>query len=173
MGAGVFNELKQKFQNLPMTKWQKQRNRQIAVFTNMLNLAGLFAKEPALAPVSKFLLRAFARLTIFIRKGKPQSTLEGIGKEWQRMFPSRAFVPIRETTSDTVYAEIYGECPVTGSGYVHACYRLMEYDRQLLKHIGGEFVVLKSKADPSTSVCKVAMRMKNADMSDLIPAHEN
>ena len=155
-----------------MTKRRKQRNRQIAIFTNILNLAGLFAKRSALAPVSKLLLRAFARLTIFIRKGKPQPTLEGIGKEWQRMFPSRAFVPIRENTNDTVFAEILGECPVTGSGDVHACFRLMEYDRQLLKHIGGEFVVLQSKADPSISVCRVAMRMKNADMSDLIPAHE-
>lgn len=155
-----------------MTKRQKQRNRQIIIFTNMLNLAGLFAKQSTLAPVSKLLLRTFARLTIFIRKANPQSSLEGIGKEWQRMFPSRAFVPIRENTNDTVFAEILGECPVTGTGDVHACYRLMEYDRQLLKHIGGEFVVLKSKTDPSISVCKVAIRMKNADMSDLIPAHE-
>ena len=58
-------------------------------------------------------------------------------------------------------------------GNVHACYRLMEYDRQLLNHIGGEFVVLESKADPSIAVCRVAMRMKGANMDDLKPAHKN
>jgi len=87
------------------------------------------------------------------------------------MFPSRAFVPIIQNTEETVYAEILGACPVAGTGDVHACYRMMEYDRQLLAHIGGEFVVLESKADPSISVCRIAMRRKGANTADLIPAH--
>jgi hypothetical protein len=155
-----------------MNSRQRQRKRQIALFTNLLNFVGFFARQPALTPITNFLLRTFARFTIKLRDGRHQSTLGEIGKEWQRMFPSRAFVPIRESAKDTVYAEILGKCPVTGTGDVHACYRLMEYDRQLLNHIGGEFVVLASKADPSVPVCRVAMRMKGANMSDLKPAHE-
>jgi len=154
-----------------MNKRQKQRHKQIAFFTNMLNLASFFAKRPILNPLSNLILWTFAKLTILTKGAKHQATIEGIGKEWQRMFPSRAFVPIKETIDDTVYAEIPGTCPVTATGDVHACYRLLEYDRQLLKHIGGEFVVLESKADPSVLVCKVAMRVKGADIEDLIPAH--
>jgi hypothetical protein len=55
---------------------------------------------------------------------------------------------------------------------VSACYRLMEYDRRLLEHIGGEFVVLESQASPNIRVCRVAIRKKGADTADLIPAHE-
>jgi len=154
------------------TKRQTQRKLQMAFFTNMLKFASVFAKRSALTPISDFILWLLAKLTIRIKGAEHRESVEEIGKEWQKMFPSRAFVPIKEVSGDTVYAEILGACPVAGTGDVHACYRLMEYDRQLLKHIGGEFVVLESKADPSIHVCRVAMRVKGANVNDLTPAHE-
>ena len=68
------------------------------------------------------IMRLFADLTIAIRKGRHQKAVKEIGQEWQRMFPTKAFVPIREITKGTVYAKIYGTCPATGTGDMNACY---------------------------------------------------
>lgn len=151
---------------------QKKRERQIQLFTRFLDFAGFFAKRPSLTPISNFILRRFADLTIRIRGGQKQQTVKELGKEWQRMFPSKAFVPIKEVDGDNVYAEIHGKCPVTATGDVRACHRLMEYDRRLMEHIGGEFIVLESKADPAVSICRIAIRPKGASLDDLTPAHE-
>ena len=155
-----------------MTKRQAQRKHQMAFFNNMLEFASIFAIRPALVSISNFILWLLAKLTIRVKGAEHRESIEEIGKEWQKMFPSRALVPIKEISGDTAYAEILGACPVAGTGDVHACYRLMEYDRQLLKHIGGEFVILESKADLSIQICRVAMRVKGANVNDLIPAHK-
>lgn len=117
-------------------------------------------------------MRLFADLTVRIKGGQRKDTLEEIAKEWQRMFPGRRMVPITEVTEDTAIAEVHGPCPVADTGDVHACYRLMEYDRRLLAHIGGEFVVLRSKAESGIDICQVAIRKKGASVEDLTPAHE-
>ena len=150
---------------------QRNRQRQIRVFNALLRFSAFFATKPALKPVSDFILRRFAEITFLIRRGSRQDNLAGLGKEWQRMFPSKAFVPLKETKDETVYAEILGVCPVTATGDIHACHRLMEYDHRLLSLMGGQFVVLESKADPAFSVCRVAIRTRGAKTGDLVPAH--
>ena len=150
---------------------QRSRQRQIQIFNALLRFSAFFATKPALKPLSDFMLRRFAEITFLIRKGKRQDDLAGLGKEWQRMFPSKAFVPLKETKDETVYAEILGVCPVTATGDAHACHRLMEYDRRLLSLMGGQFVVLESKANPAFPVCRVAIRARGAKTDDLIPAH--
>jgi len=150
---------------------QLSRQRQIRVFNVLIRFSAFFAKRPALKPLSDFILRRFAEITFLTRKGKRQNNVAGLAKEWQRMFPSKAFVPIKETKDQTAYAEILGVCPVTAGGDVHACHRLMEYDRRLLQLMGGQFVVLQSKAAPAFQVCRVAIRNGDAQMDDLIPAH--
>jgi hypothetical protein len=47
----------------------------------------------------------------------------------------------------------------------------MEYDRYMVKKIGGEFIVLESQSVTGKSYCRVAMRRKNSDTSDLQPAY--
>jgi hypothetical protein len=148
-----------------------KRQQQIRIFNALIEFCAIFARSPKLQPISDFLLRRLADLTFSLRKGQRQNDLAGLAKEWQRMFPSRAFVPIKQVTPETAYAEIHGVCPVTASGDVHACHRLMEYDRQLLKKMGGQFVVLDSKADPTIPICRVAMRMKEQSLTDLTPAY--
>lgn len=87
------------------------------------------------------------------------------------MFPSRKGVPITRVENDTVYAEIHITCPHRGTGNVEGCYRMMEYDRKMLEGIGGQFVVLRSQAEPGVEVCQVAMRKADVPVDDLVPAH--
>ncbi|MBT3981672.1 MAG: hypothetical protein HOE90_09990 [Bacteriovoracaceae bacterium] len=128
-------------------------------FNLFLNLLGALSKNPRLQLVSKYTMRAFANLTMLVKRARRANDLEQLGNEWQRMFPSKKFVPITHHDENKVYAQILGKCPVTASGDLSACHRLMEYDRHILKKIGGEFEVLQSKADPNIEVCLVAMTL--------------
>lgn len=98
-------------------------------------------------------------------------TLESLGRQWQRSFPSAKQVPIVAVTDNTVFAEIHTPCPLRGSGDVNACYRMMNYDRAILEGIGGQFVVLESQATPGKSFCRVAIRKQGESLADLRPAH--
>ena len=72
---------------------------------------------------------------------------------------------------DTAYAEVHSECALRGSGDVGACFRMMEYDREIMRKVGGELVILESQASPGRTFCTVAMRRKGASMADFTPAH--
>ena len=150
----------------------KKRLLSLKNFQRGLNFSGFFARRSWLNPVTWLLMRLFADLPSKIKGGQRKETLEEIAKEWQRMFPGRRMVPIKEIKDETAFAEVHGPCPVTDTGDVHACYRLMAYDRRLLEHIGGEFVVLRSKAETGINICQVAIRKKGASTKDLIPAHK-
>ena len=115
--------------------------------------------------------RLLGGLTTSLKAARAQPDLGGVAREWQRMMPSPKMVPIIAESADTVMAEIHAVCPYRGSGNVHGCHRMMEYDRKMLETIGGELVVLRSQAEPGVSVCQVALRRKGADLSDLTPAH--
>lgn len=115
--------------------------------------------------------RGLGGLTTALKSAQPQPDLAAVAREWQRMMPSPRMVPIVEETAGTVVAEIHAQCPYRGTGNVHGCQRMMEYDRKMLETIGGELVVLRSQAEPGVSVCQVALRRKGADLSDLVPAH--
>ncbi|MDR3418725.1 MAG: hypothetical protein P4L83_21335 [Nevskia sp.] len=115
--------------------------------------------------------RTLGGLTTSLKAAQTQPDAGTVAREWQRMMPSPKKVPIVEETADTVVAEIHEVCPYRGTGNVRGCHRMMEYDRKMLEKIGGELVVLRSQAEPGVSVCKVALRRKGADLSDLTPAH--
>jgi hypothetical protein len=115
--------------------------------------------------------RGLGGLTVSLKAAQRQPDLGAVAREWQRMMPSASMVPIVEEKPDTVIAEIHAVCPYRGSGNVHGCQRMMEYDRRMLETIGGELVVLRSQAEPGVDVCRVALRRKGDDLSDLLPAH--
>jgi len=48
---------------------------------------------------------------------------------------------------------------------------MMEYDREVMRRIGGELVVLESQARPGRTFCTVAIRRQGASMADFTPAH--
>jgi len=139
----------------------------------MLRLLAFFARRPRLARVSSFLTRSLARTTIRAKAIGHANEVAELGPLWQRSFPSKKQVPIVSISADTVVAEIHTPCPLRGSGDVHACYRMMEFDREILRHTGGQFVVLESQATPGVTVCRVAMRLQGESIAGLVAAHEH
>jgi hypothetical protein len=49
---------------------------------------------------------------------------------------------------------------------------MMEFDRAVARHAGGQFVVLRSQAEPGRTHCEVALRGAGAPLSDLVAAHQ-
>lgn len=112
--------------------------------------------------------RAVARRRGLSESSSPQA----LGEQWQRIFPSRRHVPVVGVDATTAYAEIRTVCPLRGTGDVHACHRLMAYDRAAAARMGARFVVLESQATPGVSVCRVALRRQEFPADDLVAAHE-
>ena len=123
-----------------------------------LAVAAFFARRPRLNRVTGALMRAMALLAIRSKGIRPARDDADLGAQWQRAFPSAKQVPIRRIENGTVYAEIHTPCPLRGTGDVHACYRMMEFDRAVAARAGGQFVVLRSQAEPGRSHCEVALR---------------
>ncbi len=122
---------------------------------------------------TKAFARALALYTWIKNRGKPKTTVADISEEWRRMFGLNRFWKIAAIENDTAYAEIHFACSLEGSGDVQACHRLMEYDRALLNKIGGQLIVLESRADPRVKgCCKVAIRTRGDSRTDLVHAHQ-
>ncbi|MCP4403314.1 MAG: hypothetical protein GY801_39150 [bacterium] len=142
------------------------------VWLRAFSFLAILAGKKAFNGLTTLLLRFFARQSLLIRRGTRQVSLEDVALEWQRMFPSRSINHIKAIEGDTAYAEVRVQCPLRGTGNVQACYRLMEYDRAMLRKIGGRLVVLRSQAEAGVTVCEVALRMSGSNMDDLTPAHK-
>ena len=142
------------------------------LFTALLNLSAWLAQQPKLNGLTNSFMNMLAGLTMRSRKAKPKQTIEAIAHEWQRMFVAgKKTNRITAIENGTAYAEIHTQCPLRATGDVKACYKMMQYDRKMLNTIGGQFVVLQSQSNSGETYCKVAMRVKGADMSDLQEAH--
>ncbi len=137
-----------------------------------LAVAAFFARRPRFDRVTGALMRAMARLAIRGKGIRAARDDADLGAQWQRAFPSAKQVPITRIEDGTVHAEIRTPCPLRGTGDVHACYRMMEFDRAVARHAGGQFVVLRSQAEPGRTWCEVALRRAGAPVTDLVPAHE-
>ena len=138
----------------------------------LLGSLAFLARRPGLAPVSNAVTRALARLTVRVKAIGRARSVADLGPLWQRAFPSRKQVPIESTSASTVIAQIHTPCPLRGTGDLHACYRMMEFDREVLRHAGGQFVVLASQATPGVAYCRVAMRLQGESLDGLVAAHE-
>jgi hypothetical protein len=137
-----------------------------------LTVLALLARRPGLAGVSDAVTRRLAALAVRSKGIRRVQTLEALGAQWQRAFPAKKQVPIELVTADTVYAQIHTQCPLRGSGDVQACHRMMEFDREVLRRAGGQFVVLRSQAEPGVTQCRVAMRLQGQSLEGLVAATE-
>ncbi len=150
-----------------MKKWLTRTSVQAT-----LDTLAFFARRPRLEPLSKMLTRSMARMTVRAKGiGRARDASE-LGPLWQRAFPAKKQVPIESSSETTVIAQIHTPCPLRGSGDVHACHRMMEFDREVLRHAGGQFIVLVSQATPGVAYCRVAMRLAGEPVADLRAAHE-
>lgn len=128
-------------------------------------------RHPSLQPFSNWMMRCLARVAMKKADAKPAATLAELHREWSRSAPAMASYKLTKIEGDTAYAEVHSECALRGSGDVGACFRMMEYDREIMRKVGGELVILESQASPGRAFCTVAMRRKGASMSDFTPAH--
>ncbi len=129
-------------------------------------------RRPWLQFLSDRLMRSMARVAMRRAGAKPAQDLEGLFEQWQRSSPALADYRLKQIEGDTVYAEIHSQCALRGSGDVGACYRMMEYDREIMRKVGGQLVVLPSQASPGRTFCQVVLRNASASMADLTPAHK-
>jgi hypothetical protein len=130
------------------------------------------ARRPALVPLCNALTHALAALTVNAKRITPADSVAALGPAWQRSFPSKKQVPIESVSDTTVIAQIHTPCPLRGTGDVQAYHRMMAFDREVLRRVGGQFVVLQSQAEPGVTVCRVAMRLQDQSLEGLVAAHE-
>ncbi|MBA4367575.1 MAG: hypothetical protein C0403_08040 [Desulfobacterium sp.] len=118
--------------------------------------------------MTRILMRFNAKTVLLMRGGRRKDTIEEIGWEWKRMFPLESMQEIMAMDDHTVYMRTHTWCPLRGTGDVHACHQLMEFDRALLETIGGRLVVLRSQAQPNVKNCEIAIRMSGKSIDDLL-----
>ena len=100
-------------------------------------------RHPSLQPFSDWLMRRLARIAMTRASAKEAHNLQQLHEEWSRSAPALANYKLTRIEGDTAYAEIHSECALRGSGNVGACFRMMEYDREVMRKVGGELVILK------------------------------
>lgn len=146
-----------------------------AVFFLTLKILAVFARRSYFDQITLWMTRAFAKLNVRLNQAKPVTEVTALAAAWQEMMPpdGQEFFKITEVTSDTAFAEIHLHCPLRATGDVHACYKLMNYDRSLMQAVGGELVVLESQSNSGKNYCRLAIQKAGQDMKDLIPAHQN
>lgn len=122
---------------------------------------------------------AFVRLTQLVRgRRRVEPGAAALGAEWERLLASKKTAhlthvsPATASAPETAYGEITMPCPLRGTGDVHACHRLMAYDRGLVEGAGGQFLVLDSQAEPGRTSCRIAIRLAGAPTADLTQAHQ-
>lgn len=145
-----------------------------AVFNATLKLLAFFAKRNYFNKLTHWATQTSAKLNILLNKPKPAKEVGDLAEAWQKMMPpdGQEFFKISEVTADTAFTEIHLHCPLRGTGNVDACYKLMNYDRSLMKAVGGELIVLESQSNSGKNYCRLAIRKAGQDTSDLVPAHQ-
>jgi hypothetical protein len=141
------------------------------VFGAVLSVFAFVARRERLAGLSRAIGRRAAGVVIRTKGIGRARDVAQLGALWQASFPSRKQVPIESVTDRTVHARIETPCPLAGTGDVAACHRMMAFDRAVVAHAGGQFVVLESQATPGVRHCRVAMRLAGEPIDDLVPAH--
>jgi hypothetical protein len=145
-------------------------DRRIALYRRINGATGPLART-AWHWRTRWVARALALFTWLRHGGQRCRGTMAIAEEWRRLFGLPQFWTIERLEDDTAYCDIRFPCSLEGSGDVAACHRLMEYDRALLRRIGGQLVVLQSRADPAVrGACRVAIRRLEDRRDDLIPA---
>jgi len=140
-------------------------------FQAILRLFAFVARRERLAWLSVGLGHTMATVVRRSRGMGQARHVADLGSIWQRAFPSTKQVPLESITDRTVIAQIHTPCPLRGTGDLDACHRMMAFDRSVVERSGGQFIVIESQATPGVTICRVAMRMADQPVDDLVPAH--
>ena len=112
-------------------------------------------------PFAKPLTRALAWL-----RARPtyQASLAELGQTWKAMMPPNDQELFRITGNRRGgLCRNHLNCPLRGTGNGQACHALMNYDRSLLKAVGGQLEVLESQATSGKAFCRLAIRQFDVD----------
>lgn len=143
------------------------------VFNLILKLLYFLTKfsitRRSIVPITTLL----ARINLKLNKPSKTDDIARLAETWKVLMPpdGQEYFKISTITKDTAYVEIHLECPLRRSGNVNACHSFMNYDRELMKNIGGNLIILESQSNSGKPYCTLAIRKLNDEVSDLIPAH--
>ena len=157
-----------------MTRLIKKVLERQKVFDLTLKILAFISKFSWLDGITQKLTTALAQMNVTLNKADRKATVSDLAHSWKSMMPpdGEAFFHISKVEEKTAYAEIHLHCPLRGTGRVHDCYKLMNYDRQLMDKVGGQLIVLDSQSNSGKNYCRLAIRKKEAKSGDLIPAHK-
>ncbi|MEM9326549.1 MAG: hypothetical protein AAGA85_12875 [Bacteroidota bacterium] len=144
------------------------------VFNATLRLLAFLGQRRFFNPLTRWLTVSVAQLNLFLNNPSRAASVDDLARTWKRLMPpdGQDYFKIAAVDENTATAEIHLHCPLRGTGNVDACYRLMNYDRELMKQVGGQLIVLESQSKSGKALCKLAIRKIGEDTSDLIPAHK-
>ena len=132
----------------------------LKTFERTLALLAAIARHRLLGGLAKPLTGALAWLNVRVNGHRPQESLTKLSQTWMAMMPpnDQEFFRVTEVTKEAAYAEIHLNCPLRGTGDGKACHALMNYDRSLMKAVGGQLEVLESQATSGKAFCRLAIR---------------
>lgn len=148
----------------------------LPVFLFVLRISAPFSRIRLFSAPVQLWMRFLARM-VFWASGSPQARdSRELALIWQQLMPrpNSAFPLVEESRkSETSIAagEIHLHCPLRDSGDPVACYRLMEFDRALIRAAGGHLMVLDSQSNSGLQHCTVLMAMEADQFRGLLPAH--
>lgn len=109
--------------------------------------------------LSRPVLQFLAKGTLKDNNAEKKQGAESIAKEWQRMFGLNDYFRVVQINENEAVCEIHFDCVLAKTGNINACHKLMEYDRAIVRSIGGELTVIESRTDPSvTGPCVISIQ---------------
>ena len=145
----------------------------LSVFKFGLAIIAFFGRRSYFNGLTNWLTNQMARLNLSMNQPAKANNAKELATTWQQLMPpdGKAFFKIKDADQETAFVEIHLHCPLRGSGDAHACHRLMNYDRQLMKQVGGQLIVLDSQSNSGKDYCQLAIRPEGTNVDDLIQAH--
>ena len=150
-----------------MITWLNSLN----TFERTLAWLAAISRHQVLGPLAKPLTRALAWLNVRVNGHRSQESLTALGETWKAMMPpnDQELFRISEVTEEAAFAEIHLNCPLRGTGDGQACHALMNYDRSLMKAVGGQLEVLESQATSGKTYCRLAIRRADGSQPEREP----
>ena len=143
----------------------------LRTFERTLAVLAVIARHRLFGQLAKPLTAALAWLNVRVNGHRPKESLTELGQTWIAMMPpnDQELFRITEVTDEAAFAEIHLNCPLRGSGDGQACHALMDYDRSLMKAVGGQLEVLESQATSGKTFCRLAIRRDNGGQQEREP----
>lgn len=113
-----------------------------------------------LEPFARGMMRAMARFSMDRVGAKPANDLVELFDEWKRSSPALADYQLVRIEGDKVFAEIHSNCALRGTGNRRACERMMEYDFEVMRAVGGQLQITSSQSNNGKTHCSVVLKMK-------------